>query len=280
MNAASDLVASASELAVLPSSYLRLTAALEAPGAGPEQISAAIRLDPALAARLLRLVNSPAYSPRRPVDSLGHAVALAGTSVVKRLALGSSLVRMFRGIPERLLDMKAFWTHSVAVAVGTVALASRVPNGPRGDSVFVAGLLHDLGTLLLCLRSPDAVLHVMGSTEDLPQDHLERELLGFSHADVGAQLLMAWGLPSPLVAAAGWHHGPGRVPAEFRVLVDLVHLADVMSSALRIGTAGERAAHRLDLGALERTGLGPDDFRLAAGQVEVQLQPVVEAMLG
>ncbi|MEQ1566693.1 MAG: HDOD domain-containing protein [Myxococcota bacterium] len=281
MNGAAELVASASDLAALPSSYVRLTRALEAPGATAEQISGAVRLDPALTARLLRLVNSPAYAPKRPVESIAHAVSLAGTSLIKRLALATSMVRLFKGLPENLVNMRSFWTHSVAVAIGSGALAARMKNGPRGDGVFVGGLLHDLGTLLLCLKCPNEVRQILTDADQrqIPHDQIEREILGFSHADVGAQLLLAWGLPPQIVAAAAWHPSPSRTPTDLRPVVDLVHLADVMASALQIGGAGERAAHRMDLAALERTGLGPEDFRVAAEQVELQVSHVVDAMV-
>ncbi|MEQ1501879.1 MAG: HDOD domain-containing protein [Myxococcota bacterium] len=276
-----ELLASAKDLAVLPSSYLRLARVLDRPAATADQIAEAVRLDPALTARLLRLVNSAAYAPPKRVDAVPHAVTMAGVSRIKQMALAASLVRMFRGIPEHLLDMTSFWTHSVAVAqlASTFASATRRINP---ETAFIAGLLHDVGELLVCLRQPGDARRVLAACEDSdrPPHVIEKEILGFSHADAGALLLHAWAIAPSAIAAAGFHHVPSTAPPEALVAVDLVHVADVAVSALQIGNAGERAAHRLQPSSWSRTTLRPDQLDAALRELDEQLPDMLDVFTG
>ncbi|MEQ1566215.1 MAG: HDOD domain-containing protein [Myxococcota bacterium] len=281
MTDAASVVASAKELAVLPSSYLRLSKVLDARAASAEQVAEAVKLDPTLTARLLKLANSAAFSPAKRVDSVAQATVMVGTSTLRRLALATGIVTMFRGIPEHLLSMSSFWTHSVGVGATAYLLALRART-VRAESAFVAGLLHDVGSLLICLRQPHEARTVLFEAERLNRPHpsVELEILGFTHADVGGLLLERWGLPGAEVAAAAFHHDPNGASAALRPMVDLVHVADVIVSSLQLGSAGERAANPLEPEAWNRTGLRSRDINALVGQLERQMGGLVDAIVG
>jgi len=168
--------------------------------------------------------------PESRVDTIRHAVALVGTRELRDLALATVVVRIFEGIPPELMDMERFWEHSLLT--GLVARALCRHRGDHGvESRFVAGLLHDVGKLLMCRRVPELARHALARAtyEQLPLPEAEQEALGFDHAEVGGLLLAAWRLPEPLVVAARWHHAPELAPALWRDEALIVHLANVLA---------------------------------------------------
>ncbi|MEZ4238281.1 MAG: HDOD domain-containing protein [Myxococcota bacterium] len=274
------IVADAPRLGALPAAYHRLSEVLQDPAANAQHIAAAVRLDPDLTARLLRLVNTAAIRPPRPIDTVSQAAMRIGTVQLQQLALATSVVRMFRGMPEHLLDMASFWTHSVAVGLGT-HLLGRALGYRSTESMFVSGLLHDVGTLLLCTVKPREVRNVLIETENrgLPHYVVEQQILGYSHADAGAVLLESWNLPRRVVDVAAWHHRLSDAAPPDRSLIDLVHVADVIATSLSIGNGGERAAHALDPEVWRRTRLTTSQLHTVIRDLDAQILEVVEALL-
>ena len=274
-----DIVEGVHGLGVLPEAYREVMAVLDDPHANVSRIAAAIRVDPALTAGVLRLANSAAVSPREPVTTVSRATMVLGTAQLRRMALGTTVVRMFKRIPEHLLSMRSFWEHAVAVAMIAHHLGRR-SGWVQTESLFAAGLLHDVGTLLLGVARPEELRRVLTLTENAnePVEWVERRELGFDHAGIGAFLLQQWGLGSLQVAAAGFHHDPEACPEEDRPGVRLVHLADVAASALQLGNGGERAANRLCEVAWASAGLTLDDLEAAIVEAEGQLGDLADAL--
>ncbi len=150
MRRPNELVQSAMRLASLPSIYLRLTEVTTDGRSTSTDVARVIQEDPSLSARLLRLVNSAFYGFPSRVDTITQAINLVGTNQVMELALASSVLRAFEGIPRDRVDMDGFWRHSIgtAIAARAIALRRRVASAER---YFVAGLLHDVGRLVLFL---------------------------------------------------------------------------------------------------------------------------------
>jgi len=168
-----------------------------------------------------------------------------GTRQISELALATSVLRMFEGIPTRYVDMRALWLHGVATGV-----AARVIGMRRGDAnverLFVAGVLHDIGRLLIYRAVPDLAREIVKpEREDALLTEIEQERLGFDHADVGGALLQAWNLPERLEDAVAFHHRPAadrRSPVESAT----IHLADIVAHTVGAGTSGERLVPPLD----------------------------------
>lgn len=267
-------------LGSLPGAYLRLSKVLQDPSSTPKQMAAAVSMDPGLTARLLKLVNAPGFA-RRPIETVSHACLYLGRDQLRDLALATTVVQMFRGLPEHLLSMRSFWTHSVAVGLLAETLGQQA--GIGSENLFVAGLLHDVGTLAVSIGKPMDMRRVLMETEsqqcELEQAELDR--LGFTHAECGELLLTRWGLPRFHVSAARHHHD-GELKAVWRghrQAVAMIHVADVVSIGLRWGSAGERRAHAMSDTAWKTSGLTVEQLELAVEHVEERLDEVVTALI-
>jgi putative nucleotidyltransferase with HDIG domain len=238
VSSAAELVAGQQRLSTLPDVYYRLLDVIQQPSSTAAAISEVILTDPGLSARLLKLVNSAFYGFPRRIDTVSRAVTLVGTRQLSDLALATSVIRVFDGIPQDLLTMDAFWKHSLATGICARIIAE---NGLDVDSerLFVAGLLHDVGRLVMCLAEPAAMSRAMELSRQREEllHQTEKELFGFTHADVGACLLEQWRLPASLVDAVRWHHRPSAAD-QHQELASVVHLADVIINSLRIGGSG------------------------------------------
>lgn len=267
-------------LGSLPGAYVRLSKVLGEPSSTPKQMADAVAMDPGLVARLLKLVNAPGFA-RRPIETVSHACLYLGRGQLRDLALATTVVQMFRGLPEHLLSMRSFWTHSVAVGLLSEGLGRR--SGLGGENLFVAGLLHDIGTLTMCIGRPADMRRALVDAESSQclLQQAETARLGFAHTDCGEVLLTRWGLPQLHVAVARHHHD-AQLAAIWRghqQAVAITHLADVVSIGLRWGSAGERRAHSVSNTAWEASGLGIADVEAATLEVEERLDEVVAALV-
>lgn len=252
-----QLVTASPRLATPPAAYFRLCHVLDDPASTVQHVAQIIRTDPSLTARVLRVSNSVAFQRKEPVESVLQAVALLGTNRIRQMALAAGVQETFRGIPPALLDMRTFWEHSIAVALGAEALARHV-RGVDPEAAFVAGLLHDIGLLVICVNVPQDAFKVLKAAErsSRPLDVVEQSVLGFDHAQVGAELLATWALPQP-ADAARFHNQPRSAPDH---LVEMVHLADIVAAELHVGWVGERVSPD-DVGpSCERLGLSASDL--------------------
>lgn len=182
---------------------LKLYEVLEQGGA--EDIARVLEADPGLAARLLRLANSAFYAPPQ-VASVQEAVVRAGTLDVAALVLAIEVMRIFRGVPEARFSLRSFWEHSLWTACYSQTLGS-AGTQRQAAPLWLCGLLHDIGRLLLARQAPEEYGALLEAVEaGQPLLTTERTLLGATHAAVGAQLLSKWRLPAVLVACAARHH--------------------------------------------------------------------------
>jgi HD-like signal output (HDOD) protein len=190
------------------------------------------------------------------VDTVQQAVVVLGTTRIRHLALAAAVFGVFRGIPSHLVDVRSFWEHSLAVALCAELIGKRV--GHPTETLFVSGLLHDLGLLVICANQPAEALKVLHAAraERTTAPPVERRLLGYDHGEVGEQLLAAWGLPIH-AEPARFHHAPSLRPS---FPTDVVHLANVVVTELRLGSTGEPVPYTLDERAWRRLGLRVPDL--------------------
>lgn len=259
----SELIQGSVRLSSPPLIYQRLVEVINHPRGGSADVAAVVMEDPALTARLLKVVNSAFFSFPRPVETVSQAVTVVGTSQIRDLALGTSVVELFKDVPEELVDMDGFWRHSLACGVGARALAGLRREG-NVERFFVAGILHDLGKLIIYQQCPDDARTVLEEArKGNTLVHLaERKILGFDHGQVGEALLDQWHMPQSLREALRYHHSPRRA-SRYPVETSAVHVADILAIALRFGNGGEAfvppispeawEALALDLGYLAST---------------------------
>jgi HD-like signal output (HDOD) protein len=273
------LVRSSVRLTSLPTIYLRLTEVANDEGAPSSEIARVISEDTALTARLLRLVNSAFFGYQRRIDTVSQAISIVGITQLLELALGSSVLRAFEGVPPDRVDMNGFWQHSIATAIGARTLAQR-RRAPNAERQFIGGLLHDVGRLILLLEEPVGMGEAMerATAEDLLLVEAERMVFGFDHADVGRALLHAWKMPGALQVLVGAHHAPESA-GEFAVEAATIHLADILAHALALGTSGEKLVPPLQPQAWAQLQLTEDDISGAMAAIDREHADVVQIML-
>jgi len=225
-----------------PHICVRITELLASPRSNARAIGEVIAQDPSLTARLLRLVNSSFYGCRARIDTVSRAVAVVGHTVLHNLAIAVSAVKSFSAIPNDLVNMDTFWRHGVYCGLIAKACGVRV-RVLHPERLFVAGLLHDLGSLVLYQTRPDACRETLliAAGDEAVLHQAELEAFGFSHADLGGRLLNHWGLPEALGDAVACHHAPANAriaPMEAAIL----YVAEALANRSQIGAFTEHAS--------------------------------------
>lgn len=239
-----------------------------------------IEKDPDLTARLLRLGNSSFFGFPTRIETVAETINLIGIQQVQDLIAVSAVVEMFDGISPDLVNMQSFWRHSLAcgIAARVLALARRVPKPER---YLVAGLLHDVGRLVIYQQAPGRARDIFIAQAQHPMllRSAEREVLGFDHAEIGAALVKAWSFPPNLVHTVRYHHQPLQA-GPFQLEATLVHLADYLVNAMQLGGSGERYIPPPQPAAWERLGLPLEALEPAVDTTDQQLHEVERAFLG
>jgi len=244
----------------LPAHVLEAMRLLDDLTSSAEAVAEAIGRDPVLAARVLRLANSALYMRARRVATLREAVVLVGFGAVRSILVTAVAYDAFaRGAPGYGLDRVKMWQHALAVASVARHLARARDLG--GEGAFVAGLLHDIGKMALSHSLQEQYQAVLKAVQEgLDFVEAERRVLGWDHAQVGAEAARRWNLPEALVQAIEYHHRPDELPGPS--LADAVHVADVLSVMLGFGVGADQLMHRCSQMALERLGLSEEEIPL------------------
>ncbi len=262
----------------VPSIVFELNEVIANPLSSADDIAQIVQKSPSMTAILLKIANSPFYGFPSEIDKISLAVVLIGTREIAGLALGLSVLSTFDKIPKELLDMFSFLKHSVACGILTRILSSH-KGISQTEQFFVSGLLHDLGRLILYCSFPEDsrnILHLSRTTSNLLYE-VERDYFGCNHSHVAKHLIQKWKLPISLENNIFYHHNPSE--ASQPVPATLVHLADIITNGLGIGTSGERFVPPLDTEAWDSLGLSPTCFDIVVKQATHQFF-ALESMLG
>ena len=197
MATAEEIVASSVKLVTLPGIYMRVKQVVDNPDTTPQDLTRVVSTDPAMTARVLRLVNSAFWGLGGQIESVSRAVSLLGMLHVHDVVLATSVALAFRGIKPARMDVPRFWRLSVFRALAANALARRCDLADL-ERLFVEGLLADIGHMVLYQRVPELAARALDSVREQPDElpRVERELIGCDYAEVGAELVTAWNLPA------------------------------------------------------------------------------------
>ena len=230
-----ELVSSVVSLVSLPEIYIRVNEMLDDPNTTAHAIGKVISQDTGLTARLLKLVNSPEYGFSSKIDTVSRAVSIIGLRELRDLISSASAIENFSTIPTEILNMVRYWRHSVYCGVVARLLAEQC-DVLHSERLFVAGLLHDIGKLVMSERIPEQVRQamVLSEKQSVFDFQAEQSVIGYDHAEVGGRLLRAWQMPDSLCNAVEFHHEP--LKAENALMETcIVHIANAMTGLAERG---------------------------------------------
>lgn len=277
-SSAAALVRNADKIASPPRVFQKVNTIVNDSSSTTEEIARAIGEDAGITLRLLRVVNSAFFGFNQKIEALDQAVMALGTRQVRDLVLATTVAEKFEGLPDGLVNMERFWQHSLACGVMARSLA-HTRREENLEPYFLGGMLHDVGRLVMFSKMPDAsrdiVARCLKSNE--PMHVVEREVLGYDHADVGGCLLNTWGLPAQLEEAVAAHHLP-QGAVRNPLLSAVVHIADVVVNALKLGSSGSHTVPKLAAVAWSRYGMAAAVLSSSVEQMELQYRGFLRAL--
>jgi len=256
------LVQGVGGLVTLPNVFIRINQLVEDPNSNIADIAKAVSQDPSFTVRLLRVANSPFYGFSSTIDTVAKAVSVIGTSQIRNLALSMSVARTFAGLPNNLVSMDNFWRHSLYCAL-TARILARQAHKCDPEAVFTAGLLHDIGELIIFNR--------------LPEQAKEALLLVLDQVD--GELARQWNLPPLLEECIAYHHSIGeakRYPRE----AALVHLANLLAQMAELDTLDSDDVSAIDPRAWELTGLDEAVIELVVREAQEEIVEAEKLFIG
>jgi HD-like signal output (HDOD) protein/ActR/RegA family two-component response regulator len=216
----------------LPRTYEALMQGLTDPDTSLQKLAKIVEQDVGVSAKILQLVNSAFFGIAHPVTNIEHAVVYLGINTIRSLVLSLEIFRVFAPeAPMPGFNLEILHRHARFSAL----IAARLPVPKHlAEITMAAGMLHDVGKLVLAWKFPDRFKRLLdqAAAERLALYKVEESEYGFSHAEIGGYLLGLWGLPYVLAEAVALHHGPNRVPHEYFDAVSAVHVANLLAHEL------------------------------------------------
>ncbi len=239
----------------IPGTTAKLLKLLDDPDIPASQIEETVRYDPGLTANILKLANSAYFGFASKVGSVKQAVVLLGNKRVTQLVMASCVNAIIqKPVVGYELPPGELWRHSIAVSVASEGLMKELELSTNQE-VFTAALLHDVGKLILGEFVKEDLEKIEALTsEGMPFQEAEHEVLGIDHAQLGAHILKTWSLPPDIISAVRYHHDPDSA-GETNTLVDIVHVADVLSLMIGIGAGREGLHYEPSPSATKRLGI-------------------------
>jgi HD-like signal output (HDOD) protein len=274
-----DLLKGMVQLSSLPAIYTKINEAVNNPRSSMQDISNIISDDPGLTSRLLQLVNSALYGFPSKIETVSRALFIVGTQQIRDLALATSIMSLFKGIPEDLVNMESFWRHSVACGLAAKILATYRRCEMNVERFFAAGVIHDIGRLVIYKKIPETaremIIRCKANKELLYV--VEKEVIGFDHSSVGSVLAKFWNLPPSLEEVVACHHSP-RHAKRYPIETSVVHVADIIVHAMQLGNSGEQYVPPLDRQALELIGIPPSVLSPTLDQLEREVKDIIQTL--
>lgn len=238
------------------------------PTSSANDLNKVISLDPVLAAKVLRLVNSAYFGFSDKVTSTVRAIVVLGLNTIKNLALSTAALETMAMKGKSAINMDEFWKHLLGTGVTAKLIAKKmmIPKDLLED-YFLAGLMHDMGKIVLNRLNPEGYKKVIdiSKTKGLNLAQAEGVVFGINHAEIGEILGKKWGLQEQLVEAMAFHHDPQKASDENRKIVEAVYVANVFTKMHEVGDSGNYFLHPLPEEMLEDLNLNPATLEDLAG---------------
>ncbi|MFA7400592.1 MAG: HDOD domain-containing protein [Sideroxydans sp.] len=245
---------------------------------GERQMMLLIEQDPLISAKIIGLANSPLIGASHKITTVKEASLLLGLKKVKSVATGIAMMTLVSR-PIGRFDPQEFWLHNMAVAFAMLPVVRAMPSKlrPADDLIFLAGMLHDIGFLALAhldSQLSDDLLTRMLIEPERPVTSIEDELMGISHAELGAEFAQHWGLPSEIVAVLRYHHSPDAAGADEGL--PLARIINVTEKLLTATGLHEFAGFQVSDAEWTALGIDPDDAEEIASQAAEQADQALQ----
>ena len=259
-----DAIREISHIATLPEITLKIVELVENPKSTAQDLHKVISNDPALCARILKVVNSSFYGLPGQIGSINRAIVMLGLNAVKNIAIAASLAKLFRGgelTPN--FSAKGLWIHSVITAAIAKMLSDRL-GFAVSDEAFLSGLIHDIGIMVEMqfdrARLIDVVQKVGDNTGKPSADMLgaEEAVFGANHQHFGSGLCHKWKFPNNFSTVTGFHHRPMEAPLEARTLPCMIYVADRLAAEVGTGFRLDLVSTDIDPHVIDHLKLTPD----------------------
>ncbi len=230
-------VRSISKLTTLPQIATTVLELVENPKTSASKLGEVISSDQVLTARILKLANSAYYGFPRRISTLNLAIVVLGFNALRDLVMSISVIDQFTNTIDPEWEVERFWRHAFIVGMGARQMARQQRQALAGEA-FVAGLLHDIGYLVMIQHFPKIFekTYEFARERNVPLIHAEYTLWGFSHAEIGAWLAEGWNLPEKIVRVIRFHHNPEKAQDSTN-LTPMIHFADHLTAT--IGEGGQ-----------------------------------------
>ena len=273
-----DLVSRTVDLVSLPDIYIRLKSVVDDPQSSMGDVADVVANDPALTARLLRIANSPFFSFPTKITTVARATSLLGTQQIHDLVLATTVADTFSGISTDIITMHDFWSNSICCGLLSRRVAQEC-NVLDSERLFVEGLLHDIGHLIMYHSLPEASAAAMltSQQEDRPLFLVERELIGCDYAQVGSVLMGNWIFPPGLMESVLYHNEPARAE-KFPFEVAIIHIAVRLKDYVVTRPKVAEATLCIDPGAWQLTGLTEEVIEPVCAAAAEQLPATVNLL--
>lgn len=273
-----DIITYDMKISSPPVIFLLINETMNNPESSILDIAKIISNDQGLTARLLKMANSPLYGFPSKIETITQAISILGTQQINDLVLATTVVNLFKKIPEKLVEIDSFWNHSIACGISARVLATyrREPNVER---FFVAGILHDIGRLILYTKMPEVSIEILEKCrrEEELLYRAEQEIIGYDHADVGSRLAEKWRLPLSIIEMVQFHHTP-ILSNYFPIETAVIHLADILAHAMELGSSGEKFVPPLDKKAWDSLGLTPSLLSSVMSKIDEHFNETIKAL--
>lgn len=275
-----DFLKNIEKLPTLPGIAMKIIQTANNPKSAADDLSHIIMSDQSLAAKVLRLVNSAYYGIRNKVASVKQAIVILGFNTIKSLALSTAIMDKFATTGEiEGFSRGEFWKHSLGVGITNRILAKRIETQKeRHESYFMAGLLHDIGKVILDQYYHDEFVGVLRHMQLTGKSFHEAEMAvnGLTHAEIGGLLAGQWQLPEELIAAIRFHHSPEN-RTEFINMINATHFADILVKTKGFGSGGDNDISSLNENAVAALGIPEAEVaRIVGEEMDVEYQKASE----
>ena len=260
-------------LPTLPTVLTEIGRLMQDPHTTADEVGEAISGDQSLSSKVLKLVNSAFYGFPGRISTVTHAIVILGFATVKNMILTASVLNYFATKGDKgAFDVEKFWQHSVSVGAAAKSIA-QYKGIKEEEEYFIAGLLHDIGKVILNQYSMTDMVKIMKVVIEKKCLFFdaEKEVLGITHQDVGGWLAGEWNFPKSLRYSIEYHHYPPAAK-EHSKMASVVHMADILVRAMGVGSGGDRKIPMINSKAWEEVNIKEDDFPKLLTNIENEIE--------